>query len=140
MDARSLWQQFAQSDEGRALAAQLESAEDDQLKKQGELDSKINAALSMLAKRMDDKPLVAEQRCEAETLYRSRYYSDHVEMSIKLPTEMVLELGDMWAHYSDHNCAPAAEGLDAFTKTIVSIMMESVPAELVFEMEEGDEG
>lgn len=139
MDAKGLWKQFAMSDEGRELAAALESAEDDQLKKQAELDKKINGALAMLAKRMDDKPLVESQKCEAETIYRSRYYSDHCELSIKLPLEMVLELGEMWSHYQDHNCAEAASGLDAFTQTIVSIMLESVPADVVFEMDQGEE-
>lgn len=133
MDARSLWKQFAQSDDGRELAAQLDAVEDDQLTKQAELDKKVNAALAMLAKRMDNKPLVANQKCEAETLYRSRYYSDHVEMSIKLPIEMVLELGEMWTHYENHNCGEAAAGLDAFTKTVLDIMLESVPGDVIAE-------
>lgn len=139
MDARSLWKQFAQSDEGRELASLLDDAETDQLQKQAELDQRINAALANLAKRMDDKPMVVQQKCEAESLYRSRYYSDHVELTIKLPTEMVLELGEMWAHYEDHSCAEAASGLDAFTKTVVSIMLESVPADLVLETLTEDE-
>lgn len=140
IDARSLWLQFAQSEDGRELAAQLEAAEDDQLKKQADIDSRIQAAMAMLAKRMDNKPLVAEQKCEAETVYRSRYFDDHVEMSIKLPTEMVLELAEMLTHYEDHSCEAAAEGLDALIKTIIVIMMESVPADRVFEeMDEEDE-
>lgn len=139
MDAKSLWKQFAQSDDGRELAAQLEAAETDQLKKQAELDKRINEAMRRLSGLMDNKPLVAEQKCEAETIYRSRYYSDHCELSIKLPIEMVLELGEMWSHYQDHNCAEAATGLDAFTQTVVSIMLESVPADVVFEMSEEDD-
>lgn len=143
MDARKLWLQFAMSDEGRALAEQLEDAETDQLHKQAEIDRKVSRALSDLAKRMDDKPLVAAQRCEAETLYRSRYFNDHVEMSIKLPTEMVVELAEMWQHYEDHACAEAASGLDAFAKTIIMIMAESVPADVMlehFDEEEEEDG
>lgn len=140
MDARSLWKQFAMSDEGRALAEQLEEAETDQLHKQAELDTKITSALQRLAEQMDDKPMVASRKCEAETLYRSRYFKDHVEMSIKLPTEMVLELAEMWQHYEEHNCADAAQGLDAFAQTVISIMMESIPAEVVVEhLEEEDD-
>lgn len=141
MDARAVWKQFAQSDEGRALAAQLEEAEDDQLTKQAELDHKISRALQRLAERMDTKELVASKKCDAETLYRSRHFSDHCELTMKLPDEMVLELGSMLTHYEDHNCAPAAAALDAFTKTIIVLMLDSLPAELVEEhlSEEDDE-
>lgn len=139
MDAKGIWKQFAMSDEGRELAAALESVEDDQLQKLAELDHKISSGMAKLAKRMDNKPLVAQQRCESETIYRSRYYSDHVELTIKLPTDMVLELGEMLSHYEDHNCVDAASGLDAFTKTVLAVMVESLPPQVVMDFLEEDD-
>ena len=139
MDSKRLWKEFAMSDEGRELAAALESAEDDQLTKLADLDHKITTAMARLAKKMDDKPLVAKQRCESETIYRSRYYSDHVELTVKLPVDMVLELGEMLSHYEDHNCVDAASGLDAFTKTVLAVMVESLPPQVVIDFLEEDE-
>lgn len=139
MDAKHLWKEFAMSDEGRELAAALQGVEDDQLDKLAELDHRISAGMALLGKRMDNKPLVAQKKCESETIYRSRYYSDHVELTVKLPTEMVLELGEMLSHYEDHNCVDAASGLDAFTKTILAVMIESLPPEVIIEHLEEEE-
>jgi len=127
------------SDEGRALAEQLEAAEDDQLHKQADLDRKINDALRNLAARMDSKPLTASPSCEAETFYRSRYFHDHVELTVKLPTEMVVELFEMWTHYQDHNCGEAATMLDQWTGAMIMMMAESVPAEELADAMDDDE-
>ena len=139
MDARALWKSFAQSDEGRELAAQLEAAESDQLHKQADLDKKINDALRSLAKRMDDKPLVAERKCEAETFYRARYFHDHVELTLKLPVEMVVQLLEMWTHYQDHNCGEAAVALDEWTGALLMMMGDAVPSEKLVEFLGPDE-
>lgn len=139
MDARSIWKQFAMSDEGRALAADLEAVEDDQLHKQAEIDRKITAAYERLAARMDKKDLVDEGECEGETFYRSRVFHDHVELTVKIPIGVVVELADMWTHYEDHNCGEAASILDSWTHSLIMMMADSLPAELVADILEGEE-
>lgn len=138
MNVREMWKQFAQSDEGRQLAAQLEEAETDQLHKQGELDRKIVSALSRLAARAD-RSLAPVTEYKTETVYRARCSDEDVELTIKFPLQMVFELADMLTHYKDHNCPDAATILDSFIESLVVMMMSSVPAELIPDDEEDED-
>lgn len=138
MNAREVWKEWAQSPEGRELAEALDAVEDDQLSKQAALEKRIADALNRLSKRAD-KTLVSQPKCQAETVYTAKYFEDHVELRTKLPIETVMEMGEWWAHYEDHNCVEAAQYLDEFMKAILNIMLSTVPDEVIESFVDADE-